>query len=123
LNLRAGIPFTVVAVLPFLFANEVPRSINGAVFGVSEVLEEAPGEVEASIAASWALVDDLGDRALAVGVDLDLLAAMHTAAVLRRVEGDDEVGGPVLPAACAETVSIPRELSVIEAFGESGGRG
>jgi hypothetical protein len=70
-------------------------------------------EVEAASAAARALVDDLGDRRLALGGDLDAAAAVLPGPVLSRVEGDDVVRGLVGPPAGSESVLVPGEGAVV----------
>jgi hypothetical protein len=73
--------------------------------------------------AAGALVNDLGDGGLAVGPDLNALAAVPAGVVLSGIDGDDEVGRLIGPAASAEADVVVRHPGVVEAFEQSDDRG
>jgi hypothetical protein len=73
--------------------------------------------------AAGALVNDLGDGGLAVGTDLNALAAVSAGVVLSGVNGDDKVRRLVGPAACAEADVVVRHPRVIKPLEEGSDRG
>lgn len=73
------------------------------------MVEEGRGQVQVSVVAGGALVLDSRSRGLAVGRDLDLLAALRTGvttAVLSAVQGDNVVGVGVPVTTGTETSGV-----------------